>query len=1119
MRCRKLCLALLLLVVYGPAAKATVWYVKADATGGNNGTSWTDAYTDLQSALTTAVNGDEIWVAAGTYKPTPGTDRTVSFALNDGVGLYGGFAGTETARSQRDPTANVTTLSGDIGTPGDSTDNSYTVVSAASNVTSSAVLDGFTVTQGRADGSGHTSGGGFRQFSLTTSFPTISNCIFSNNYAADFGAGVAINSPATVGFGATGTFTKCRFINNLAPNSGIGGGAWLDDIRPTLINCVFQGNVAVYGGGMAADDISAMPLTNCVFQNNSANRGGAISMAGSDISLENGTLSGNSASLGSAIYTEPGNSSIGSGAITLTNSIVWANPPSQGGVIYSNTPYNPFTGNYAPPATLTIQYSDVEAQGFPTSGTDGNGNFGTDPLFIPGTVLLSCLSPCIDTGSNALVTAGITTDLAGNPRFYNAIVDMGAYERQGDRAPVATPDSYTTENTTLTVNAATGVLANDSDPDGDPITAALVTNPTNGMVTLNTDGSFTYTPNANFSGPDSFTYMASDGVLSSAPATVSITVLSPPDAQDDSATLDARTSANINVLANDSDPDGDTLTVQSITQPSNGTSTLNSDNTVTYTPNSDFTGSDGFTYTISDGKGGTATATVHLTVNPLATTISVTNVTATFGQQVTLSATLQQSSNSAPLSGQTLTFQVGGNQVGTASTDGSGRAQITYVPPDSLGTGMQTIAVSFAGASVYNASSGTGTLTLNAGDTFITVLSDAGTQFSGAQGKTITLKGNLKRSSDKTGLLGRTLTFYVDGNQVGTAVTIASGSAWYRTYTIPDSLSIGVHTLTVSFAGDANYNASIGNGTLTVTKGDTTVIVLSDAGTQFSGVPGQKIMLKGKLLRTSDKTPLVGRTLTFSVDGNQVGTAVTGSTGSARLSYPIPELSIGVHTLTVSFAGDDTYNATSGNGTLTVTKGDTTVIVLSDAGTQFSGGPGQKITLKGKLLRTSDKGAIVGRTLVFKVDGNVVGTAVTGSTGSARLSYAVPEIGYGDHQLTVEFDGDAEYNSCIGFGILTVNEVDTYITVTTVSGVPGQKVTLKGYLLRVTDKAGVAGRTVIFYVDGYQVGTAVTSTFGGAQISYVIPLDMDQGDHMLTLFFPGDDSYSGTNTIGTLTVN
>ncbi len=197
--------------------------------------------------------------------------------------------------------------------------------------------------------------------------------------------------------------------------------------------------------------------------------------------------------------------------------------------------------------------------------------------------------------------------------------------------PTAVDDSYTTdEDTTLTANGAgsnpAGVLANDTDPDGDTLSAVLVSGPshaaTNGF-TLNQDGSFTYTPAANYNGPDSFTYKASDGTEFSNVATVTITVNSvndAPDAQDDSATTAEDTPiANIAVLSNDTDVDGDTLSVSNFdaTSAQGGTVSKNADGTLTYTPAANFYGTDTFTYTVSDGNGGTDTATVTITVTPV----------------------------------------------------------------------------------------------------------------------------------------------------------------------------------------------------------------------------------------------------------------------------------------------------------------------------------------------------------------------------------------------------------------------------------------------------------------------------------------------------------------------
>src|SRR5688572_27581736 len=127
------------------------------ATGANDGSSWSDAYQGvdgLANALAAAASGDEIWVAAGTYKPTASLTRTISITLVNGVGVYGGFAGGETSLAERDPTANPTVLSGDLaGDDGSGihTDNSFHVIHGGSTGPDT-VLDGFTITGGNADG-------------------------------------------------------------------------------------------------------------------------------------------------------------------------------------------------------------------------------------------------------------------------------------------------------------------------------------------------------------------------------------------------------------------------------------------------------------------------------------------------------------------------------------------------------------------------------------------------------------------------------------------------------------------------------------------------------------------------------------------------------------------------------------------------------------------------------------------------------------------------------------------------------------------------------------------------------------------------------------------------------
>jgi len=209
------------------SAGAATFYAQSGGSG--TCSSWLDAC-DLQYAISQSGSGDKIWVKAGTYLPTTGTDRTISFTLKNGVAIYGGFSETATDWAQRNPAANVTTLSGDIGISGVVTDNSYHVV-ANTGVEDSAILDGFTITGGNANGAPpHCSGGGMYNES---SSPTLQNITFSNNAAGFDGGGMYNNASSP-------TLSNITFVNNTAGLQG--GGIYNLKSRPVLTNVSFSGN-------------------------------------------------------------------------------------------------------------------------------------------------------------------------------------------------------------------------------------------------------------------------------------------------------------------------------------------------------------------------------------------------------------------------------------------------------------------------------------------------------------------------------------------------------------------------------------------------------------------------------------------------------------------------------------------------------------------------------------------------------------------------------------------------------------------------------------------------------------------------------------------------------------
>jgi hypothetical protein len=270
------------------------------------------------------------------------------------------------------------------------------------------------------------------------------------------------------------------------------------------------------------------------------------------------------------------------------------------------------------PVTIAVLANDSDPDGDPISVSSV-----TQPA--NGSVVIN------GSGPNNTVTYTSNTGFTGTDGFSYTVSDGkgGTASAQvtvtvtaaPNNTPVANDDTATTaKNTPVKI----AVLANDSDPDGDPlIVTGITTPPTHGSAVVNPDNTVTYTPASNFVGTDSFRYSVSDGRGGTASANVTVTVTPPPnhppDAMDDSATTTKNTPVTIDVLANDSDPDGDSLTVASVTQPFNGSATTNGSN-VTYTPNANFVGTDSFTYTASDGHGGTATANVTVFVQDTTST-------------------------------------------------------------------------------------------------------------------------------------------------------------------------------------------------------------------------------------------------------------------------------------------------------------------------------------------------------------------------------------------------------------------------------------------------------------------------------------------------------------------
>ncbi len=911
----------------------------------NDGKSWATALKTITTALQTAQPCDQVWVAAGTYME--------NITMKNGVALYGGFAGNETLLNQRNWVKNITTING--------SQNGSVVT--ADQVGSIASLDGFTVTNGQADGGG---------IYCSSSSPSISNDIITMNLCSTGiwgGGGINCTNSSPMIFSNT-------IINNKANNCD-GGGIFLSNSSPVLSNNTISGNTSTYSGGGICCNDSLPIISRNMIKNNTAYRGGGMYIQyGSNFDITANVITNNSSTGdGGGLY-------IDSSSPVVTSNVIASNSALSAGGIYLHASAAHLVNNTIVSNNASTQYDAGAIEMFddmhqlrplianniiasnssgvllddPTSSQPdpdhncwyNNGGFKNwSPISLAGagdltenpdinsTYHLLVNSPCINKGFNHTeISDPGDIDFDGNPRIVNGTVDIGADEYQNNLI-----------GTVITVSNVSGQTGSSV-----TLTASLKRTDTNAVIagktiTFKVDSTTVGTATTNSSGGATHAYSI------------------PTNATTGNRTITASFA-------------GDT------------------------------------TYSACSGTG---TLTVSTTV---ATSIVVNNASGKPGSSVTLTAALKRSDTNAVIAGKTITFKVDSTTVGTATTNSSGVATHAYSIPTNATTGNRTITASFAGDTTYSACSGTGTLTVTkAATTIATALTVP--NVSGVQGKAVSLTATLKRTDTNAVVGSKTITFKVDNTQVGTATTNSSGVATLS-YTIPSTAAAGSHTITASFAGDTTYTASSGTGTLTVTAGSKTIATAITVP-NVSGVQGKAVNLTATLKRTDTNAVVGSKTITFKVDNTQVGTATTNASGVATLSYTIASTATaGSHTITASFAGDTTYTASSGTGTLTVTTTSSTIataLIVADS----AGGKGQSVGLYTTLKRTDNSAGIPSETVTFNVDNVKAGVATTDSNGVATIEYAIPSSStVGDHTVSVNFAGEGSFKASSSTAKLTV---------------------------------------------------------------------------------------------------
>jgi len=417
------------------------FYVNQNATGTGMGNTWANAFTDLQKGLI-VIDNQEVWVAAGIYKPHV-NDRTMTFDISTpNVSIYGGFVGNENQLSDRILGSNETVLSGDLldndvnidnfpdnyANPTRNIDNSYNVFKIL-NGGENLLLDGLTFSDAHNNFSSTATGGAIVKFNRINQL-TLVNCIIKDNVSRNENAGLLaeffiVGAPTSR---ASLSIDNCKFINNMSRGgsgiySRVRSNSYLDI---TVSNSLFDGNL-----------VSDLNTTSATGVSGSASWFRSTATSGVDVSLKLiNNLYVNNIDLGTGLNLNTSNratvaiSKFNSTTFNyvynaqVSNCIFWDNTTT-GGV-----PTEAITDHFETPISSLVVSNSLGALGFMDSSiTSELNNITTNPFFndaVNGDFTLMSNSPAIDSGDNGLVTSSI--DLNGNPRIFNTTVDMGAYE-------------------------------------------------------------------------------------------------------------------------------------------------------------------------------------------------------------------------------------------------------------------------------------------------------------------------------------------------------------------------------------------------------------------------------------------------------------------------------------------------------------------------------------------------------------------------------------------------------------------------------------------------------------------------------------------------------------------
>ncbi len=658
-------------------------------------------------------------------------------------------------------------------------------------------------------------------------------------------------------------------------------------------------------------------------------------------------------------------------------------------------------------------------------------------------------------------------------------------------APVANDDTATTDED---VAAVITTLANDTDVDGHTLTITAATNGTNGTVSVAVDGvSVTYTPNAEYSGADSFTYTISDGNGGSDTANVSVTVSpvnDPPVAVADSATATEDTPETIlaaTLLANDTDPENDTLTLSSVASPVNGTAALDVNGDVLFTPDANFAGSANFDYTADDGNGGTNSATVTIDVAAVNDAPTAANDTATVDEDSVVTVT--------PLANDT---DVDGDNLTIASATDGANGTVSLAPDNLSLTYTPNAGYSGADSFTYSVSDGNGgsdtasvAVTVNAVNDAPVAVDDSATTDEDNAVTISPLANDTDAENDPLTIASAT-------NGTNGTVTVAL-----------DSLSV-TYTPNADFAGadSFTYTASDGNGGSASATVTVTVNAVNDAPVAVNDN-----------VTTDEETAVVVTPLANDTDAEAdtltIVSATNGTNGTVTVA--LDNLSV-TYTPNADFAGADSfsYTVTDGNGGNATGTVSVTVNAVNDAPTAVADtatlAEDTPTTILASSLLANDTdpendtltiasvGAAVNGSASLDVNGDVVFTPNADYVGAASFDYTADDGNGGTSTASVTVDVTPVNDAPVAVADTATTVEDTQATILAAT-LLSNDTDVENDTLTIASVSNAVNGTASLDVNGDVVFTPAADFAGAASFDYT-----------------ADDGNGGTNTT-TVTVN